>query len=111
MRRRVSRRTLACGGLALALAVAVGVSLAPNLRGDPAGASPATLRRIAQKNDRAAMEAGARMRAKSEASAEAADALLAAEERGRSQADATLARFDNQEGGRAGRAAAPTADQ
>lgn len=91
MKRRISGRALAGGGLALALAVAIGASLAPNLRGDPPGASPATLKRIAQKNDRAAMEAGARMRAESEAAARATDALRAAQERGRAKADEILA--------------------
>jgi hypothetical protein len=110
MRRRISGRALAGGGLVLALAVAVGVTLAPNLRADAPGASPATLKRIAQKNDRAAREAGARMRAESEAAARATDALRAAQERGRAKAEATLARFDSEEAGPA-RAAARTADQ
>jgi hypothetical protein len=104
VRRRLPRRALV-GGLALALAVVVGVTLVPNLRADAPGASPATLKHIAQKNDRAAREAGARMRADSEASARATDALRAAQERGRAKAEATLARFDNEEAGPARTAA------
>ena len=110
MRPRVSRRALAGGGLALALAVIVGVSLAPNLRGDSPGASPAALKRIGQKNERAAVEAGATMRAESRSAAEATDSLRAAQERGRAKADATLARSTNEEA-RSGPGAAPIADQ
>jgi len=109
MRRRLSGRMLA-GGLALVLAVAIGVSLAPNLRADRPGASPATLKRIGQKNDRAANEAGARMRDESEASARATEAIRAAQERGRAKAEA-LARFEGSQAGRTGPADAPTADQ
>ena len=99
MRIRPTPRTLAVAA-ALALAVIVGVTLAPNLRGDDRGASPLVLNRIAQKNDRAAAEAAAQMRAKSEASATAADSVQAARDRGRAEAQATLARFDNSEAGR-----------
>lgn len=99
MRIRPTRRTLALAA-ALALAVIVGVALVPNLRGRDQGASPVVLNRIAQKNDRAAAEAAAQMRAKSEASATAADSVQAARERGRAEAQATLARFDNSEAGR-----------
>jgi|GEM_PF-5304938 len=75
MKRRQSLRRLV-GGLALLLAaVIVAAALVPNLRGDPPGASPATLRRIAMKNDRAAAESAAAQRDKSRTTAEAADAL------------------------------------
>ena len=98
IRRRA--RGLAAGGAALAVAAIVGVALAPNLRADSSGASPAALKRIAQKNDRAAMEAAARMRDKSRASAAAADRLRAAEERGRAESRAMLARYEASEAGR-----------
>lgn len=99
MRIRPTRRTLAVAAV-LALAVIVGVALVPNLRGDDRGASPVVLNRIAQKNDQAAAEAAARMRTDSEASATAADSVRAARERGRAEAQATVARFDNSEAGR-----------
>ncbi len=93
MRRRRTR-TLAAGAAGLVAAAIAGVALVPDLRADAPGASPATLTRIAQKNDRAAMEAAAQMRDKSRASAAAADRIRAAEERGRAEADAIVARFD-----------------
>lgn len=96
MKRRLSGRALAIG-LGLTVAVIAGAALVPNLRADAPGASPAALRGIALKNDRAAAEAAARMRDESRATAEATDSLRAAGERGRAEADAMLARSDNEE--------------
>jgi hypothetical protein len=79
MKRRLSGRALA-GGVALLVALVAGFALAPNLRGDPPSASPATLHRIAEKNDRAAIEAAAELREKSRNAAEATDALRDANE-------------------------------
>jgi len=90
--RRPRLRNLVGGGAALVAAVIAGIALVPDLRADPPGTSPTVLKRIAQKNDRAAMEAAARMRARSRAAAAAADGRLAAEERGRAHAEAMLAR-------------------
>lgn len=99
--RRVTpvRRLFAGGGVALVVAVIAGVAIAPELGGASTneGAPPSTLNRIAQKNDRAAVEAAARMRAQSRLQAERADALRAAEESGRAKAEAMLARFDDNE--------------
>ncbi|HYN45245.1 MAG TPA: hypothetical protein VES64_00985 [Allosphingosinicella sp.] len=96
--RRFSRRTLAGGGFALVVALIVGVSLVPDLRSG-GSASPAALKRIERKNDRAATEAAAQMRSESQVSTRAAESLRAAQERGRAEADATLARFDNEAAG------------
>lgn len=90
--RRKTFRTLLAGGAALGVAVIAGFTLAPDLRADSNGVSPVVLKRIAQKNDRAAMEAAARMRERSRVEAKAADSRLAAEERGRIQAEKMLAR-------------------
>jgi len=109
MKRRLSKRALAGGGAALLFAAIVGIALVPNLRADPPGASPTTLNRIARKNDNAAAEMAAKMRAESRAAAQATDSLRAAQERGRAGADAALARYDEDEAARA--AAEPTADQ
>jgi hypothetical protein len=92
----MSRRALA-GGLALIAAVIAGVALVPDLRADPDGAPPAVLNRIAQKNDRATVEAAAHMRVQSHVTTEAAESMRAAQERGRNEADAILARFDGNE--------------
>lgn len=79
MRRRLTGRVLA-GGVALLVAGAAGIALAPKLRGDPPPASAAVLSHIAQKNDRAAAQASADLRDKSRDTAEAADAIRAANE-------------------------------
>ena len=100
MRRRIPRRMLAGAGVALLVAVTAGLTLAPDLSDASGAAPPTVLNRIAKKNDRAARDAAARMRAQSRAQAEQADALRAAEERGRVQAEAMLARFENSEAGR-----------
>lgn len=96
MKRRISRRALVGGGLALVVALAVGVSLAPDLGPGGPGATPTVLNRIERKNDRAAMEAAAQMRADSLAGTRAAESLRAAQERGRADAEAAIARFDNE---------------
>jgi hypothetical protein len=72
------RRALAAGAFVVAALVA-GLALVPDLGADRTGASPATLSRIAQKNDRAATEAAAKLRAESRASAQAADRVAAEE--------------------------------
>lgn len=100
MRRRgPARRLFAGGGIVLVVAVIAGVAITPDLGGASTneGAPPSTLNRIAQKNDRAAVEAAARMREQSRLQAERADALRAAEESGRAKADEMLARFDDNE--------------
>ena len=96
MRRRISGKMLV-GGLALVVAVIAGMALVPDLRADGDGAPPAVLSHIGQKNDKAAIEAAARMRERSHVTAEAADSMRAAQERGRNEADAVLARFDDNE--------------
>ena len=103
MKRRT--RTLAAGAGALVVAIVVGMALVPDLGASSSGASPTVLKRIAQKNDRAAMEAAAQMREKSRLSADAADRRLAAEERGRASAEAMLARSEASEAGRSATAA------
>lgn len=100
------RRTLAVGAGVLVVAVLAGMALVPDFGADSSGASPTVLKRIAQKNDRAALEAAAQMREKSRVSAAAADRRLAAEERGRARAEATLARYETSEAGGAAPAAA-----
>jgi hypothetical protein len=79
MRRRTRsgrRATLAgIGGLLLALAAAV--VIARGSGGHDGPASPATLDRIAAKNEDAAAEAAARLKAESAAAARAADARRA----------------------------------
>jgi hypothetical protein len=79
MRRRLTGRVLA-GGVALLVAGAVGIALVPKLTADPPPASAETLRRMAEKNDRAAAQASADLRDKSRDTAEAADAIRAANE-------------------------------
>lgn len=108
MKRRISRRALVGGGLALLVALVVGIALVPDLRPGGSGASPTVLNRIERKNQRAATEAAAQMRAESRASAQAAESMRAAQERGRAEADAMIARFDNAEPG-ANKAAPATA--
>jgi hypothetical protein len=98
--RRIPRAALFAGGLALGFVLILGLSFAPDLGENKARAvPPAALNRIAQKNERAAVESAARMRANSAASAEAADALQDARERGIAEANATLARFSSDEPG------------
>lgn len=79
MKRRLTGRALA-GGVALLVAGAAGIALVPKLRGDPPSASAETLRRMAERNDRAAIEASAQLRDKSRDAAEATDALRSANE-------------------------------
>lgn len=102
IKRRLSRRAIAGVGLGLFVALVVGVSLAPNLRSGASGASPAVLNHIARNNDRAAIEAAAQMRAESRVTTRAAESMLAAERRGSTEANAMLARFDNEAAGPSG---------
>ena len=96
IKRRLSRRAIAGGGVGLLLALAVGVSLAPNLRSGASGASPAVLNSIARKNEAAAIEASAQMRSESRDTTHAAESMIAAERRGSDQANAVVARFDDE---------------
>ena len=73
--RRPSRQAWLLGGGGLVLAVILGVALGRG--GDETPASPAVLNRIADKNEDAAIEAAARMKADSEAASRAADARAA----------------------------------
>ena len=75
---RFSRRAGLLGGAGLLAAVLVTATLIGG-RDQPA-APPAVLDRIAEKNDDAATEAAARMKAESEVATRAADARLAAKE-------------------------------
>lgn len=100
-RRRVPRRAWFAGGLVLGLALILGFTFAPDLGGNSARAvPPAALSRIALKNDRAAIESAARMRANSAAHADAVDSMRAAEERGAAAANESLERFSQDEAGR-----------
>ena len=75
---RVSRRAGLLGGAGLLAAALVAATLIGGRDAPPA--PPAVLDRIAEKNDDAATEAAARMKADSEAATRAADARLAAKE-------------------------------
>lgn len=100
MKMRFRKRTLLGGGVALLAATILVVTLAPHLGDNSARAlAPTELKVIAKKNDTAASAAAANLRARSARSAEAADALADAQDRGAAAADATIARFDNEEGG------------
>lgn len=99
-RGRFRKRTLLGGGVAVLVAVVLVVTLMPDLSGNEARAlAPADLNRIATKNDNAAMSAAAQLRARSAATARAADQLQDAQDRGAAAADATIARFANEEPG------------
>ena len=111
IKRRLLRRAIAGVGLGLLLALVVGVSLAPNLRSGASGASPAVLNRIARKNEAAAIEAAAQMRAESRVTTQAAESMLAGEPRGAAEANSTLARSDKEAAGPSRPPPAPTAKQ
>jgi hypothetical protein len=68
----LSRRSLLLAVSGLFVAVLLGVALGSG--GDETPAPPAVLNRIAHKNENAAIEAAARMKAESEAASRAADA-------------------------------------
>lgn len=74
---RLTRRNLILAGAGLFVAVLLGLALGSG--GDETPPSPAVLNRIAEKNDDAATEAAARMKAESEAATRAADARIQAE--------------------------------
>jgi len=96
-RGRFRKRTLLGGGVALLLVAILAVTLMPDLGGNSARAlPPAELNRIARKNDNAAMEAAAEMRARSAATAEAADRRQDARERGEPASNATPAHSGNE---------------
>lgn len=100
--RKVRKRALLGGGLALVVAMLLVVTLMPDFGGNSAHAlPPADLNKIARKNDNAAMEAAAQLRARSAATAEAADRRQDAQDRGAAAADATPARFANEDAGAA----------
>jgi hypothetical protein len=98
--RKVRKRTLLGGGIALFVAVILAISLMPDFGSNSAQAlPPSDLNKIARKNDNAAMEAAAVLRARSAATAQAADQRQDAQDRGAAAANATLARFGNEEPG------------
>jgi len=97
-RRKVRTRALLGGGLALLVGALLVVTLMPDFGSNQARAlAPADLNRIATKNENAAMSAAAQMRERSAATARAADRLQDAQDRGAAAADATIARFANEE--------------
>ena len=73
-----SRRTWILGLVGLVVAIIVGILVGS--AGDETPAPPAVLNRIADKNEDAATEAAARMKADSEQATRAADARLEANE-------------------------------
>jgi hypothetical protein len=78
-------RYLAAAAIVL-IAIVAGMSIIPNLGGGANGGLPPTaLNQIARRNDLAAAEAAASLRAKSEATARAADSIRDAEDRAREQ--------------------------
>lgn len=93
-RRRLPVRWLVFGGGGFAVAVALGLSLVPNLNANQTATPPATLNRIARANDAAAAEGAARLRDRARVSTD----LRAAEQRGRDRADADLRIAENELG-------------
>lgn len=89
-RRRIPARWLVIGGGGVVVAIAVGLSLVPDLEANQSAAPPAALNRIARANDAAAAEGAARLRDRARLSVE----LRAAQERGRSHAESDLRRAD-----------------
>jgi hypothetical protein len=80
MNRRFAGRRLVLAVVALVLLVVLATVLTSSFRREPAPASPAVLEQIAEKNEKAAVEAAARQKIESEAAAEAADQAVAANE-------------------------------
>lgn len=67
------------------------LAVPPLFRSDPVPASPAALENIGELNEKAAMDAAARQREESEASAEATDrAISRAEDVGKARADKAI---------------------
>ena len=91
-RRTIRRRYVAAAFLGF-FAIVIGVSFLPDLigGGDSASLPPTALNQIARRNDIAAAEAAANLRARSEASARAADNMREARDRAREQAEAAQA--------------------
>ncbi len=96
-------KVYAGAGMAFLLALVL-VVLAGRLAQPPPGLPPAALEKIADKNRAAAAQAAAVQRAESAASVNAAEGIREAQDRGRAEAEATIARFDDDEnlGARAG---------
>jgi hypothetical protein len=91
-RGRFRKGTLLAGGLALLVGVLLVVTLMPDFGSNEARAlAPADLNRIATKNENAATSAAAQMRARSAATARAADRLQDAQDRGAAAAGASAA--------------------
>jgi hypothetical protein len=82
-------------GAAVALFVAVVVTLSVNRYRAPEAAPPEALAHIAEKNRDAAVVAAAHQRVESAVSTNAAEDLAEAQRRGAAEANATLARFSN----------------
>jgi len=101
MRRRlrtIPRRVLAAGAATLALALALVLTVG-SLRAPAEGMNPAALQHIQAQNRRAALKAAAVQRIESAEAAEAADraaALREAQANGAGEADATLARYQDE---------------
>ena len=76
----------------------IALVLPPLFRSEPTPASPAELQDIAERNEKAALEAALVMRQQSEASARASDAALSrAEDRGKAEAEDAIREFDANE--------------
>ena len=82
----MTRRSWILAGAGLFVAIVLGVALGSG--GDETPASPAVLNHIAGKNEDAATQAAARMKAESEAASEAADARQDAADQVASNAEA-----------------------
>lgn len=87
--RRPDRRTWLLAGGGLLVAIVLGVALGSG--GDETPAPPAVLNRIADKNEDAAMEAAARMKAESDAASQVADARADANDAADLRAEANQA--------------------
>ena len=81
----MKRQTTLAAGAGLLVAVILGIALGASREQTPA--SPAVLNRIADKNEDAAIDAAARMKAESQATTRAADARIEANEAANLSAD------------------------
>jgi hypothetical protein len=84
-------------GVAAALLVALAGTLSVNRYRQPEAAPPEALAHIAEKNREAAVVAAAHQRAESAVSTNAAEHLADAQRQGAAEANATLARFPDQD--------------